>query len=223
MSRKQKSHLNLSWLVILVLIVVISPIFKDKKEQATTQVGLPSATQSVRVTAAPRSTATARPTATPDPDPDFLPLSRGSSGDAVAKAQRRLNELGYNCGTADGKFGALTESAVWAYQSQAFLNGTGVIDSDTWYDLFSADAPHAPKPSIKTAAADSVPSSGSSNKSSGSSSGSTTAYIGNRNSKVFHRPSCSSVDQMKSSNKVPFSSRDAAVNAGYRPCQRCNP
>jgi methylphosphotriester-DNA--protein-cysteine methyltransferase len=49
------------------------------------------------------------------------------------------------------------------------------------------------------------------------------AYIGNRNSKKFHYPSCSSVDDMKESNKVEFYSRDEATSAGYDPCGRCHP
>ena len=49
------------------------------------------------------------------------------------------------------------------------------------------------------------------------------AYIGNRNTKVFHRPTCSSVNQMAEHNKVCLSSREEAIERGFRPCQRCNP
>ena len=48
-------------------------------------------------------------------------------------------------------------------------------------------------------------------------------YIGNANSKVFHEPSCSSVDRMKDKNKVPLSSRDDAIARGFDPCERCSP
>lgn len=42
--------------------------------------------------------------------------------------------------------------------------------------------------------------------------------------KKFHRPSCSSVKQMKESNKKSSSeSRDALIAAGYDPCKKCNP
>ena len=51
----------------------------------------------------------------------------------------------------------------------------------------------------------------------------TVTYIGNKNSKIFHRASCSSVSQMKDSNKVSLSSRDAAISQGYRPCENCQP
>lgn len=49
------------------------------------------------------------------------------------------------------------------------------------------------------------------------------AYIGNRNSKKFHELSCSSVDEMKSKNKVELFSRDEAIGKGYDPCGRCKP
>jgi hypothetical protein len=48
-------------------------------------------------------------------------------------------------------------------------------------------------------------------------------YVGSRNSDVFHRPSCSYVNQIHPENKVYFGSREEALGAGYRPCKRCNP
>ncbi|MBO8159597.1 thermonuclease family protein [Thermosyntropha sp.] len=48
-------------------------------------------------------------------------------------------------------------------------------------------------------------------------------YIGNKNSKKFHLPSCEGVAKMKEENKVQFESRDEAVDAGYAPCSLCNP
>lgn len=52
----------------------------------------------------------------------------------------------------------------------------------------------------------------------------TESYILNTNTKKFHRPSCSSVKQMKESNKKSSSeSRDAIIAAGYDPCKKCNP
>ena len=48
-------------------------------------------------------------------------------------------------------------------------------------------------------------------------------YIGNRNTGVFHEPGCSSVRRMASKNMVNLNSRTKAINAGYRPCQRCHP
>ena len=51
----------------------------------------------------------------------------------------------------------------------------------------------------------------------------TTPYVGNANSKVFHSAGCSSVRDMKAKNRVPLSSRESAIERGYKPCQRCNP
>lgn len=48
-------------------------------------------------------------------------------------------------------------------------------------------------------------------------------YIGNRNTKKFHHFNCTSVNDMKGSNKVSFSSREDAINEGYAPCGRCDP
>lgn len=49
------------------------------------------------------------------------------------------------------------------------------------------------------------------------------AYIGNRNSYVFHLPSCTGVATMSEHNRVTFSTRKAALDAGYHPCGKCNP
>ncbi|MFR3423419.1 MAG: hypothetical protein ACLTTO_07235 [Lachnospiraceae bacterium] len=40
----------------------------------------------------------------------------------------------------------------------------------------------------------------------------------------FHRPSCSSVNQMSDSNKWVYDgTREEVLNMGYEPCKRCNP
>ncbi len=46
-------------------------------------------------------------------------------------------------------------------------------------------------------------------------------FIGNKNSKKFHLPSCSGLPTDK--NKVLFNSRNEAVSAGYSPCSKCKP
>lgn len=51
-----------------------------------------------------------------------------------------------------------------------------------------------------------------------------TEYILNTNTKKFHYPSCSSVKQMKVSNKKEYTgSRDDLIAQGYDPCKKCNP
>ena len=46
-------------------------------------------------------------------------------------------------------------------------------------------------------------------------------YIGNKNTKVFHRPTCYTLPLPK--NRVYFDSRSDAVSKGFRACQNCNP
>lgn len=48
-------------------------------------------------------------------------------------------------------------------------------------------------------------------------------YVGNANSGIFHYSDCPSAMRMKESNKVAISSRDEAVQRGYRPCKKCSP
>ena len=51
-----------------------------------------------------------------------------------------------------------------------------------------------------------------------------TEYILNTNTKKFHYPSCSSVKQMKASNKKEYTgSRDDLIAQGYDPCKKCIP
>lgn len=46
-------------------------------------------------------------------------------------------------------------------------------------------------------------------------------YIGNKNSKVFHREDCTGLPAEH--NQVVFDSRDAATEQGYTPCGKCDP
>lgn len=49
-------------------------------------------------------------------------------------------------------------------------------------------------------------------------------YVLNTNTKKFHYPTCSSVDDMKEKNKQIYTgSREEVINIGYVPCKRCNP
>lgn len=49
----------------------------------------------------------------------------------------------------------------------------------------------------------------------------TQQYIGNKNSKKFHEPSCGSLPAEK--NRVYFDSRQEAVDANFDPCKNCDP
>lgn len=46
-------------------------------------------------------------------------------------------------------------------------------------------------------------------------------YIGNKNTKKFHRPDCRTLPAEK--NQVPLSSREEAISMGYEPCGNCLP
>ena len=49
-------------------------------------------------------------------------------------------------------------------------------------------------------------------------------YILNKNTKKFHNPDCSGVDDIKKKNKSEFTgTRDALIEEGYEPCGRCRP
>ena len=59
----------------------------------------------------------------------FLPdgtLIRGDKGSAVTALQEALNRAGYDCGTADGSFGAKTETAIKNYQKSHGLTQDGI-------------------------------------------------------------------------------------------------
>jgi len=48
-------------------------------------------------------------------------------------------------------------------------------------------------------------------------------FVASKNSKVFHKPDCPFAKRIKPENLVTFKSRSEAVQAGKRPCKRCNP
>ena len=71
----------------------------------------------------------------------FEPLQRGSKGDAVVEIQKRLKELKYLSGEADGAFGKGTAAAVTSFQAAAGLKQTGVVDEATYEALMADGAP----------------------------------------------------------------------------------
>jgi peptidoglycan hydrolase-like protein with peptidoglycan-binding domain len=75
-------------------------------------------------------------------------LKSGYTGAAVVSLQHRLNQLGFNCGAADGSFGPKTLAAVKAFQRKHGLAVDGVVGPKTWSKLGitvtgSAKAPSA--------------------------------------------------------------------------------
>src|SRR5690606_25982808 len=67
-------------------------------------------------------------------------LRKGSRGSQVITLQKRLNELGYNAGTADGIFGSRTYNAVVAFQRANGLSADGIVGKNTTAKLFSTKA-----------------------------------------------------------------------------------
>jgi len=48
-------------------------------------------------------------------------------------------------------------------------------------------------------------------------------YVASKNSRVFHKPDCSSAKRIKPGNLVTYGTRDKATEAGKRPCKLCKP
>jgi hypothetical protein len=48
-------------------------------------------------------------------------------------------------------------------------------------------------------------------------------YVASKNSDIFHKAECSSVVKIKSENLIGYKTRDEALQAGKRPCKRCQP
>lgn len=64
-----------------------------------------------------------------------LPTLRfGDSGESVRVLQRLLRSSGYPI-NVDANFGALTESAVRAFQSRRGLVADGIVGARTWREL----------------------------------------------------------------------------------------
>ena len=67
----------------------------------------------------------------------------GDNGDAVRKVQKRLINLGYLSGSADGDYGNMTKNAVKDFQRNNGLSVTGSVNSATLNKLNSSSAKKA--------------------------------------------------------------------------------
>lgn len=122
--------------------------------------------------------------------------------------------------TKSGKVGRLERGTLLTVLA-AEINGQGEV----WYWVELADGTQgyirsdllvrADEAAIEEAAAQAE------RKTTKSSSSGSGQYIGNKNTRKFHRPSCHTLP--KESNRVYFKSRDKAVSSGYVPCKNCNP
>jgi len=62
-------------------------------------------------------------------------LGRGSKGPEVMELQKGLAQLGYTVGTADGKYGSKTESAIRSFQKERGLRVDGLAGTQTIKEL----------------------------------------------------------------------------------------
>ena len=128
---------------------------------------------------------------------DFAPLAPGDTGDAVVAIQEKLIEKGYLEGEATGVLDDATAEALTQFQADADLTADGAATVETQEALFD-DA--AAELTIENA-----------------------PFIGNSNTKKFHKAACGSVKEMKDGNKVPLADREDAIEQGFDPCKRCKP
>lgn len=105
-----------------------------------------------------------------------------------------------------------------------------VIDYGTGESMLEEDATPLPDVSGAESAPDTASEGAGAGEASekgatGSAEGKgTTEYVLNTNSKKFHLPSCSSVDQMSPKNREDVeNTRENLIAKGYDPCKRCNP
>lgn len=80
---------------------------------------------------------TVTPTPAPIATPPGVTVRQGDEGDAAKAVQKRLKELGYLSGSADGKFGPASVAALIAFQRRHGLKQDGVAGSATQTLLFS--------------------------------------------------------------------------------------
>lgn len=74
---------------------------------------------------------------------EYETLQKGDNNENVVALQKRLIELNYLSGSADGDFGNKTKSAIELFQTDAGLSVTGIADHETQTLLYSDDAPIA--------------------------------------------------------------------------------
>ena len=87
----------------------------------------------ITVTPAPTSSS-------PIPTPPGVTVRQGDEGAAAKAVQKRLKELGYLTGSADGKFGNASVTALIAFQRRHGLTQDGVAGKTTQDLLFSGSA-----------------------------------------------------------------------------------
>ena len=101
----------------------------------------------------PTATPTTGPTLAPAENTDsYVVLQMGSTGSRVQALQEALIELGYMTGSADGVFGATTQTAVMALQKMNDYPETGIVDQNLQAHIYSGKPKNAKgvKTDVKT-------------------------------------------------------------------------
>ncbi len=121
----------------------VSAVTAFQKKNGLTADGLAgSATQTKLYSADALAKDATVSTSTPDPiaTPPVETVRQGDEGEAAKTVQKRLKDLGYLSGAADGKFGSASVAALIAFQKRHGLEQDGVAGSATRTLLFSAAA-----------------------------------------------------------------------------------
>ncbi len=135
----RRNRLNIGGLVVIIILIcailwvgVAALVNQQEYERQAQITPTPSITpRTVQITEDP-----AQPTSTPTP----RLFQMNDVGIEVREMQRRLKELGYLNGEADGQFGSATENAVKAFQYQHNLENDGIAGEQTLNLLYSAQA-----------------------------------------------------------------------------------
>lgn len=116
----------------------------DTSDKAWTHYAIPAGMYSAEEIAAAGKPEPEKPDTSKPTESVVFNLRRGSRGSDVTKLQTALNAQGYDCGAADGIFGAKTEAAVRNFQRDHSLTVDGIAGRDTQAALYAAE--DTPKP-----------------------------------------------------------------------------
>jgi len=105
---------------------------------------MPSSRSRLRGTAARRSKSARRLPGRAEGIGGATVLRLGASGQAVARLQRRLSDLGFSPGALDGDFGPATLAAVLAFQKSKGLLADGIVGPRTLAKLGLAESDALP-------------------------------------------------------------------------------
>ena len=119
----------------------VDTVVFTRSAEAVTATPLPTFTPAPRPTATPRPapTATWRPAPTQTPEDENI--RRGENSARVRKMQKRLQELGYPVGSADGSYGRQTQIAVALFMSAVHFTEREYVTPKLLRRLYAADAP----------------------------------------------------------------------------------